>query len=137
MSEVEAVKQLVALIREYGSLPRAIFGLISLYLLNGILDVVGIVVGSILFAFDLVVASLATAQGLLIRAFGAVGIDVLGALVGLQRAIGGVVEAAGPAGPPLAVAFGAVSLYVLWRIGIALLGELPGGSSIVDLLGLR
>ena len=139
--EAEAVTALVGFIRRYGSIEGGIFALIGFYLLNGILDIVGIVVGSILFAFDLVVESLATAQRLLIGAFGAAGIDILSALVGLQRAIAGVVEGAGPAAPIVAVGFGAIALYLTWllvtRLAVGLIGELPGGSTLVDLLNLR
>ena len=135
--EARALAELVGLVTRYGSLTRAIVAIISLYILNGVLDVVGIVVGSVLFAFDLIVGSLATAQRLLLGALGAVGIDILAALTSLQREIAGVVEGAGPAGPVIAVAAGAIGLYVLWRVGVALVGELPGGSTLVDLLGLR
>lgn len=134
---VAAIQQLVALVTEYGSLPRAVFALITLYILNGIFSVIDVVAGSVLFVFDLVVGSVQTAQALLVGAFGAVGVDILGALVGVQQAVSGVVAVAGPLGPPLAVASASLMLYVLYRLTVALLGELPGGSTIVDLLGVR
>lgn len=131
------LEQLRALYERFGSLPGAIFGLISLYLLNGILDVIGVITGSVLFAFDLVVGAFRWVQRALVGAFGAVGIDVLGALTDLQVALAGIVAGAGPAGPFIAVAAVSVSLYLMYRVGVALLGELPVGSSIVDILGLR
>jgi len=137
VDETTALAQLVALIRRYGSLPEAVFGLISLYILQGIFDVVSIVVGSILYVFDLVVGSIDAARLLLLEAFGAVGADVLGTLVAFQREIATVIESAGPAGPPIAVGATAVLLYVGYRVAVALLGEIPGGSSLVDILGLR
>jgi hypothetical protein len=137
ITTADAIGQLVALVQEYGSLPRALFALISLYILNGIFSVIDVVAGSVLFVFDLVVGSLSAAQSLLVGAFGAVGVDVLAALLGLQRALGDVVAGAGPAGPAIAVGATAIMLYVGYRLAVALLGELPVGSMVVDLLGLR
>jgi hypothetical protein len=131
------LRELAALYQRYGSVPRAIFALISLYILNGLFSIINVVAGSVLFVFDLIVGSLRTAQALLVGAFGAVGVDILGALLGVQQAVSGVVVAAGPLGPPLAVAAASLMLYVLYRLAVALLGELPGGSTLVDLLGLR
>lgn len=111
--------------------------IITLYILNGLFSIIDVVAGSILFVFDVVVGSLRTAQALLVGAFGAVGVDIFGALVGVQQALSGVVAAAGPLGPPLAVAAASLMLYGLYRLTVALLGELPGGSTIVDLLGVR
>lgn len=132
-----AIGQLVSLVTEYGSLPRAVFALITLYILNGIFSVIDVLAGSVLFVFDVVVGSLQTAQALLVGAFGAVGVDILGALFGVQQALSGVVAGAGPLGPPLAVAAASLMLYGLYRLTVALLGELPGGSTLVDLLGVR
>jgi len=132
-----AIGQLVGLVTEYGSLPRAIYALITLYILNGIFSVIDVITGSVLFVFDLVVGSLQTAQALLVGAFAAVGVDILGALLGVQRAVSGIVTAAGPLGPVIAVASASLMLYGLYRLAVALLGELPGGSTIVDLLGVR
>ena len=133
----DALSQLVGLVSEYGSLPRAVFALVSLYLLNGIFGILGVIVGSVLFVFDLLVASLETVRTLLVSVFGAAGLELLGALLSLERAIAGVVETAGPVGPPIAVGVTAVLLYVLYRVAVALIGEIPGGSTIVDLLRLR
>jgi hypothetical protein len=135
--EARAVREVASLIARYGSLPRAIFAIISLYILNGLFSIINVVAGSVLYVFDLIVGSLQTAQALLVGAFGAVGIDILGALVGVQQAVSVVVASAGPLGPPLAVAAASLSLYVLYRLGIAALGELPVGSTVVDLLRLR
>jgi len=136
-STVKAIAQLAALVEEYGSVPRAIFTLISIYLLSGIFDIIGVVTGSVLYVFDLGIGSLRVAQGLLIRAFGAVGVDVIETLITLQQEIGRVVESAGPLGPPIAVVSASVMLYVGYRVAVALLGEIPGGSTLVDILRLR
>jgi hypothetical protein len=137
LSTNAVIGQLVGLVRSYGSLPRAIFALISLYLLNGIFSIFGVVAGSVLYVFDLIVGSLQVAQSLLIGAFGAVGVDLLGVFVALEGEIAGVVASAGPAGPVIAVGSTAVILFVGYRLAVSVLGELPVGSTIVDLLGLR
>jgi hypothetical protein len=135
-----AIGQLVGLVTEYGSLPRAVFALITLYILNGLFAIVDVIAGSVLFGFDLVVGSLQAAQALLVGAFGAVGIDILGALVGVQQAIAGVVASAGPFAPVLAVGSASLLIYGLYvfgrRLAVGLLGELPGGSTLLELFGV-
>jgi uncharacterized membrane protein len=134
---LEPVGQLAALTKEYGSVPRAIFALISIYILNGIFSIFSVIVGAVLFVFDVFVGALDTARVLLVGGFAAVGVDLLGVLVSIQEQISAVVASAGPAGPPLAVGAASIMIYVGYRLGVALLGELPVGSTIVDLLGLR
>jgi hypothetical protein len=135
-----AIGQLVGLVTEYGSLPRAVFALITLYILNGLFAIVDVIAGSVLFGFDLVVGSLQAAQTLLVGAFGAVGIDILGALVGVQQAIAGVVASAGPLAPVLAVGSASLLIYAMYvfgrRLVVGLLGELPGGSTLLELFGV-
>jgi hypothetical protein len=111
--------------------------LISVYIVGVVFDVASILIGSVLYAFDIIAGSFGYAQRTLVVGFSTVGIDILGALVGVQQAVSGVVASAGPLGPPLAVAAASLSLYVLYRLGIAALGELPVGSTVVDLLRLR
>jgi len=134
---LETLAELAAIREEYGSIPAAIFALISLYILNGIFSIFSAIVGAVLTVFDVLTGALATAQMLLVGAFQRAGIDILGLLLDLERQIADVVASAGPLGPPLAVGATAVFLYVLYRLSVALLGELPGGSTLVDLLGLR
>lgn len=126
-----------ALAKEKGGVGPAIFFLITSYILAGIFDVINVIAGSILFAFDMVVGALRVARQLLIGAFGGVGRDILGVYTLVQQAFADVLAGAGPFAPIIAVAVAAGALYLIIRVGVALLGELPIGSSIVDLLGLR
>jgi hypothetical protein len=111
------LQQLGALYERFGSVPGAIFGLISLYLLNGVISILDVVAGSVLFAFDLIVAALQFVQNFLVSGFGAVGIDILGVLIDLQVQVAGVVDGAGPAGPIVAVGIAAAGTYVSYRAG--------------------
>lgn len=107
------------------------------FIVNSFLQAGAYIVGTILAGFDLVVGALSVAQSLLVGAFGAAGLDILGALLSVQRMVADVVGAAGPAGPPLAVLFAAVGIYALYRLAIALAVLVPGGDSLLTLIGLR
>jgi len=107
-----------AFLRSFAENPvRFIFSAISLYLLNGLFDIFGVLVGSVLAAFDIVVAAFGFAQGFLVGAFGAVGIDILGALLEVQIALGAAVRGLGPLGPVVAVGGAAVGIYLLYLGG--------------------
>lgn len=131
------LQQLGALYNQYGSVPAAIFGLISLYILNGIIDVVGFVAGAFLAAFDILVGLTVAARRALVGVFGPIGVDLLGVGSELQRVLLDVVARSGPFAPIVAGIVAVVILYGLYRLGVALLGEVPGGSTLVDLLRLR
>ncbi|WP_415381469.1 hypothetical protein [Halosimplex sp. TS25] len=134
---VRPLAQLVGLYREYGSIPKAIFGLISTYIVSSVFGFGGYVVSSILAVFDWITLSLAWVQVELGGSFTIVGFRVLNAYRWVQGQLGNAAASAGPLAPVIAIAIGAVIFAVLYRALIALLGELPGGSSIVDFLGLR
>lgn len=131
------IKELVALYEKYGSVPRAIFGLISLYIADSVLSLGSFAVGVVLSVWDFVTRSIDSARLLLVGLFGGVGGTLLGVAELVVDEVAVAVASLGPFGPPLAVATGALTLYATYRLLIALLGELPGGSSVVDLLGVR
>ncbi|MBO4248376.1 hypothetical protein IL252_11180 [Halomicrobium sp. IBSBa] len=116
---------------------RFVFSIISFYVLNGILNIVSTVTSAVLGAFDYLVASLTFAQRALGQAFGVAGLNVLSARAALNQIVVTLAASAGPAAPILVIGAGAVTLFLIYRVGIALLGELPVGSSVIDLLGLR
>jgi len=136
-SLLQPLKQLAALADRYGSVPRAIVAIISLYIVNGVLSIGSYIVGSFVAFNDSVTASFRLAQNVLIGSFGSVGVDVLAVGRSIQLQIASVIQGAGPLGPPIAVGLGAIIVYAVYRIIIVALGELPLGSSLVDLLGLR
>ncbi|GGN92267.1 hypothetical protein [Haloarcula pellucida] len=111
--------------------------IISLYIVDSVLNIGAFAVNSILSAFGIIVGFFDGIRVTLVTAFGSVGIDILGGYVAVQQSIANVVASAGAAAPFLAIGFASVAVYVGYRVGVALLGELPLGSSIVDLLGLR
>lgn len=114
-----------------------VWRIISLYIVNGIFTIAGFVVGAILQAFDIVAGAIQFAGSLLVGAFGAVGLDILGVLVDLQQELAGVVAGAGAAGPIVAIGGTAVLLVVLYRVTLALVELVPGGGSVLTLLGLK
>lgn len=136
-SWLQPIQQLVALYEEYGSLPRAIFGLISLYIVNGVLNIGEYIVSSILLLFDYVTGSLGLVQRQLGVSFATVSAGVLTAIWNVQMSIATIVTPYGPLTPVVMIGLTAIEALIIWRILVALLGELPLGSSITDLLGLR
>jgi len=136
-SLLDPLRELGALYKRYGSVPRAIFALISLYLVNGALSIGSFVVGSVLAVFDIAAGSIRSVQLFLINSFGSVGVNILGIYKSIQLQLASVIQGAGPLGPPLAVFVGGLLIYGLYRVTIVALGELPLGSSLVDLLRLR
>jgi len=131
------IREIAALYREYGSIPRAMAAIISTYVVESVFGLGSYVVASVLSVFDYATLSLAWVQTQLGGAFAWVGFDILSALRWVQIQLGTAATAAGPLAPLVAIAIASVTLAVLYRAGIALLGELPGGSSLVDFLGLR
>jgi len=129
--------ELASLYREYGSIPRVIAAVISLYIVNTILSIGGFAVSILVSAGNIVSGAFVIVRELLVGAFSVVGVNILGIYQWLIGVLAGVVASLGPFGPPLAIGVGAVLVYSAYRVTIVLLGELPLGSSIVDLLGLR
>jgi len=138
---LEALAPLVSVaetLREFGRDPVGfVASIISLYIVDSFLNLGGYVVGSFLLVFDYITTPLQSAENLLVAALSLGGQPTLLALQSLTETVSGVVQQAGPAGPILAAVIAGVFIYVSVRVGVALLGEIPGGSTIVDLLRLR
>jgi len=131
------LKEIAALYRRYGSVQKAIFALIATYIVGSILSFGAYVVNSVLSVFDFAVASLVWARLRLVQVFGLVGFNIAAALEDVQMAAADAIASLGLLGPPVAIGFGALSLYGTYRVLVALAGELPVGSTVVDLLRLR
>jgi hypothetical protein len=136
-SWVEPIQQLVALVKEYGSLPRAIGAIISLYIVNSVLNFGTYVVESILLLFSYITGSLAYVQAAVGVNFAALGTAILTAIWSVQMQIVNTVNPYGPFAPVVLIGVTAIEALLAWRFIVALAGELPLGSSIVDFLGLR
>lgn len=131
------VAELVRLYNRYGSLPRAITAIISSYIISSVFGFGSFIIGSVFAVFDALTLSLRWVQQRVGVQFGMAGYTVLDGVRTVQQTIGGAVESLGPAGPIVAIAFAAIVLALVYRVGVALIGELPVGSSVVDILGLR
>jgi hypothetical protein len=114
-----------------------IFEAISYYILGGLLAVIRLAAGAVLYPFDLLVGALQFIQETLVGAFAAIGIDILEVLAGIQQGLGNLIASAGPAAPVLAVGLASAGLFLTYRLAIAALELVPGGSSILTLGGLR
>ncbi|WP_276260586.1 hypothetical protein [Haloglomus litoreum] len=123
-------------LRRFASNPAAlVISVVSGFVVSVLFGFFEFLIGAVLFPFDLLVGGLAWVQRQLVVAFAFVGFDLLGALRGLQQSLVAVVESAGPAGPLVAMAAAGVTLFVLYRVTVAGLALVPGGSSIMALLG--
>ena len=116
---------------------RFIFRFISEYIVGTAIGLGQYLIGSILLVFNTIASYLQTAAFILVGSFQVVTTPILVAGQRLIAAIATAVVAAGPAGPVIAAALTATLLYSTYRLLIAVAGEIPVGSSIVDLLGLR
>ncbi|WP_226023219.1 hypothetical protein [Halomicrobium salinisoli] len=131
------LKQLAALVQEYGSLPRAIFALISTYIVASVLNLGAFAVNSVLGVFNWITGSIDVVRVTLVYWFGRAGIDVLGVIRAVQQEAAAAVATLGPLGPPVVIGVGALVIYGLYRLLVAAAGTIPGVSIAVDLLGLR
>ncbi|MFC6757887.1 MULTISPECIES: hypothetical protein [Haloarcula] len=144
LSATEVVRRLAPLVRfvdtltEFARNPRRfIFGFISTYLVATALGFGEYLVSSILLVFDTVAGYFRGSAILLVTSLQTVTTPILGAGRVFTNAVATTVMAAGPLGPPIGAALTALLLYATYRLLIAVIGELPLGSSLVDLLGLR
>ncbi len=90
--------------------------IISLYIVNGFLNLGAFAVNTVLSAFDIVVGSLDFVRITLVNAFGGIGIDLLGAIAVIQQVAGNVIATAGPAAPVLAVGLAGLSVWIGWEV---------------------
>jgi hypothetical protein len=123
-------------LRRFASNPAAlVISVVSGFVVSVVLGFFEFLVGAVLYPFDLLVGGLAWVElGLRVN-FAWVGFDILAAIRSLQATLVEVVEGAGPAGPVIAMAAAGVTLFVLYRVTVAGLALVPGGSSIMALLG--
>jgi len=153
-------------LRRFANNPAAlVISVVSGFVVSVILGFFRFLVGAVLYPFDLLVGGLRfilvgtnpadNLDGLLsplsdfipggvperipglLDVFGALGLEIQLLLLRVQGELIGIVEQAGPAGPLIAGAALAITLFVLYRLALAGLEVVPGGSSILALLGGR
>jgi len=133
----EGLGQLAAAIKRYGSLRSAIIGVVVSWTVAQILGFGAYIVNSILLVFDYVTGALVTVQRALNVNFAALGTAILTAIWNVQMQIVNTVNPYGPLAPVVLIGVTAIEALLAWRFIVALAGELPLGSGIVDFLGLR
>jgi hypothetical protein len=114
-----------------------VFSIISLYISSLFLDLFGLASWVVLGVFDSFAYVFDVARLFLISAFGQVGIRILGVVTTFGAELNRALYVLGPAAPFVVALFGSLVFYGLYRGTIALLGEVPGGSTVVDFLRLR
>jgi hypothetical protein len=125
-------------LRRFASNPAAlVISVVSGFVVSVVLGFFEFLVGAVLYPFDLLVGGLAWVERQLGLSFAFVGFDILAAIRSLQATLVEVVEGAGPAGPVIAMAAAGVTLFVLYRAAMAGVAFVPGGDSLLALLGLR
>jgi hypothetical protein len=123
-------------LRRFANNPAAlVISVVSGFVVSVVLGFFEFLIGAVLYPFDLLVGGLHYVQHQLVLAFSALGIDLIGVLAELERSLIAVVESAGPGGPVLAAAIAGMILFVVYRVTVAGLRLVPGGSSVLALLG--
>lgn len=135
---LRALKPVAAVLVQFGKNPVGfVFSIISLYISSLFIDLFGLVTGVVLGVFDSFAYVFDLARVLLVQAFGFVGIEILGLVAQIGLELRQALFLLGPAAPFLVALVGSLVLYGLYRGTIALLGEVPGGSTLVDFLRIR
>lgn len=135
---LQALKPVARVLIQFGRNPVAfVFSLISLYIANAVLGLFQVATGAVLWIYEGLASIFDMARVFLISGFGSVGIDLLNVVASLGAALNRALFALGPAAPFVVAFVGAAALYGLYRLGIGLLGEVPIGSTVVDVLRLR
>jgi hypothetical protein len=125
-------------LRRFANNPAAlVVSVVSGFVVSVVLGFFEFLVGAVLYPFDLLVAGLRWVQRGLTFVLASLGFDILGGFSSAQQQLVAVVESAGPAGPVLAAAVAAVVLVVLYRVLLAVLVFVPGGDSLLTLIGGR
>lgn len=138
LSALAPLVRFVDILERFARDPRGfIFGFISTYLVATALGFGSYIVGSILTVFDTLAGFFGGTATLLVSSLQTVTTPVLLAGQRLTLIIASVVQSAGPLGPPIAAAVTAALLILAYRLIIAVAGEFPVASTIVDFLGLR
>jgi hypothetical protein len=141
-TSTEAAKQFSSgtarFLRRFASNPAAlVISVVSGFVVSVILGFFEFLVGAVLYPFDLIVGGLSYLELGITFNFALLGTNLLELGVGAQRTMIEIVESAGPAGPVLAAAIGAVLIVAIYRTILALLVAVPGGDSLLTMIGVR
>lgn len=135
---LQALRPVATTLVTFGKNPVGfVFGIISLYISSLFLDLFGIATGVVLGIFDTFGYVFDLARRFLIGSFGQLGVGLLNVVLNFGRTIARGLDFLGPAAPIVVGLIAGVVMYGLYRLVIGLLGELPVGSTLVDLLRLR
>lgn len=135
---VTALKPVASTLVKIGRNPVGwVFSVISVYIVGTIFGFASYVIGTVTAGFDWVVGALVGARQLLIGAGAWAGSTYLNALAGVYGQFHNALGPLGPLAPVVASALAGVAIWGTYRLGVSLLGEIPGGSTIVDFLRLR
>jgi len=125
-------------LRRFANNPAAlVISVVSGFVVSVVLGFFEFLVGAVLYPFDLATIGLNWVERQLGLSFAFLGFDILAVIRSLQATLVEVVESAGPAGSVIAMAAAGVTLFVLYRATMAGLAFVPGGDSLLALLGLR
>lgn len=128
------LKSIGRAVKNAGSLEKAVLGIITTWILNGVFGIIERLVALVWLAFGPLLEALGLAEGAVVDAFASVGDLVLGLLMDLQSTLAGLVGVAGPAAPLVG---SALAVAVIWAtyVGFSTLiaGRAGGLRAIIDL----
>jgi hypothetical protein len=123
--------------QEFGRNPSGfIIGVVATWIVGGILLVGRQVVEAVLLAFDSVVNSLDLAREAVIDALDAVAAPVLAAAAAVPGFYAGLVEPLGPLAPVVTALLLASSAYLVYRLLIVAVKEMPVVGGILEVFGV-
>ena len=124
-------------IREAGSCQQAVLTIVATWVASSVLGFGEYLIGFVFRLFTPVLRAIGLTERGVVAAFAPAGAAILGVFRGLTTVVRDVTGVAGPVAPIIATLLVLGLAYVTYRVAIAVLGEFPGGSTLVDLLGLR
>jgi hypothetical protein len=124
-------------IREAGSFQQAVLTIVATWVASSVLGFGEYLIGFVFRLFTPVLRAIGLTERGVVAAFAPAGAAILETFAGLTAAVRDVTGVAGPVAPIIATLLVLGLGYVTYSVAVAALGELPLGSSLVDLLGLR
>lgn len=124
-------------IKEAGSWQKAILAFLTTYIVTGALNIGQTIIGFVFQLFNPILMTIGLTQRSVTSAFRPVGDAILGFTMTINDAVREVAGVTGPAAPIVTTLLVVAIAYVTFRVLVALAGEVPGGSTVVDLLRLR
>lgn len=134
---IGTLKSAARTIQRAGSLQNLVKIVIAGWVVSGILTAGEFVASQIMLVFHPLLNALGLTEAAIIEPLRTVGTIILDFMRTITDAVVSVTGVAGPAAPVITLGFATITLYLLYRLTVSILGEVPVLSTVVDFLGVR